>query len=442
MTPQPGDAPPKASSQLSPDEAIDNFLLAVPEKCRLLVAFSGGGDSTGLLAALAEARRSPPGLSLHAATVDHGLRSGSVEEARAAAQVSASLGVPHSVLQWSGEKPATGIQAAARAARYGLLASEARRIGADLIVTGHTFDDQLETVAMRQLRNPSGEVGMDAAVLVERSVWVVRPLLAVGRQSDRSFLEKKHLSWSEDPSNANPAFERVRIRRGGIRDDMPLKSPDRASSVTGAQFVRDHVKLHSTSVVAVGLTDFDVRYKPHWLVLTSLISIVGGREHGLGAEAADRVATRIAAGENFRCTAGRVVIDRRKTTLYLCREGRGLPTVTIMPDEMSLWDGRYEIANAGTTPMVVAAGDRAGVSVPLVPLPANSSLPGSVARLAGLSAPHMIEGDISKVVVRPVLAPFEKFLPRHRFELANGLAEAFGLELFPRLPLCISPFNT
>lgn len=442
MTPRPGEAPRHASSHLSPDEAIRNFLKSLPDPCRLLVAFSGGGDSTGLLAALADARRHYAGqLDLHAATVDHALRAGSAEEAQAAARMSRKLGVPHTVLKWSGDKPSTGIQAAARAARYGLLVAEARRIGADLIVTGHTFDDQLETIAMRRLRNPSGEVGMDEAVLVERSVWVVRPFLAVRRQSIRDYLENRRLSWSEDPSNDNPAFERVRIRRAGIDEDFPIRPLDHASSVVGAQFVRDHVRVHSAAVIAVDLADFHVRHRPHWLVLMTLISIAGGRDHGPGSDVAENVIAKLTGDDDFRSTAGRVLLHRRKSMLHLCREARGLDTVTIPPGEKVIWDCRYEIANAAPVPAIVAPGKVAGSTQPLLAALADSALPPAIARLSRASAPYLTAGDIGKIVVRPVLAPFEHFLPYHRFAMADSLNVAFGLEHFPAPPLRISPFD-
>lgn len=443
MTTSPGEAPRDASSHLSPDEAIRNFLKYLPESCRLLVAFSGGGDSTGLLAALADARGSRPDtLHLHAATVDHGLRAGSAQEAEAAGRMSRKLGVPHSVLSWTGAKPLTGIQAAARAARYSLLAAEASRVGADLVVTGHNLDDQLETIAMRRLRNPLGEVGMDDAVLVERSAWVVRPFLRVRRQSIRDFLQERRLSWSEDPSNENLAFERVRIRRAGIDETVSIRQPDHASSAIGAQFVRDHVRVYAAAVIVVELSDFHILHRPFSALLMTLISILGGREHGPSSDVAENVIAKIVDGGDFRCTAGRVVLDRRKSMLYLCREARGLEAVTILPGEKAVWDGRYEIGNSGQTSVTIAAGGVERATGPLFPIAANAPLPKGVAALASTSMPHLMDGDIRQITVRPVLAPFEHFLPQHRLMLANSLAEAFGMEHFPPLPLCVSPFNT
>jgi tRNA(Ile)-lysidine synthase len=437
----PGDAPRHASSHLSPQEAIKTFIERLACPCRVLVAFSGGGDSTGLLAALAEARSSHPSLSLHAVTIDHGLRAGSAEEAQAAGQISRRLGVPHVIAPWLGAKPATGIQAAARAARYRLLADEARRIGADLIVTGHTLDDQLETIAMRRLRNPSGDVGMDGGVLIERCVWVVRPFLAVRRQTIRHYIEARGLSWSEDPSNDNPAFERIRIRQAGVDDGVPVKAHDRALSVAAAGIVHDRVKVHSASVIEVDLSGFQFHHAPSRIVLMTLISIAGGREHGPASDVAENVIAKLDAGGNVRFTAGRVVIDRRKTKLYLCREARGGETITIPPGEKAIWDRRYEIRNGGATPAVIAAGSVCGLVAPVLAPAADSNLPGAVVRLVSATAPHLMAGNSTSIAVRPVLAPFEHFLPHHRFALADSLNMAFGLEHFPCLPLRISPFD-
>lgn len=441
MSRHPGEAPRDASSHLSPEAAIETFLQRLPDRCHLLVAFSGGGDSSGLLAALSAARRQHPGLTLHAATVDHGLRAGSAEEAEAASRLSRKLGVPHAILRWTGEKPSTGIQAAARAARYSLLVAEARRVGAELIVTGHTFDDQLETIAMRRLRNPIAEYGMDEAVLIARNVWAVRPFLAVRRQAIRNSLLKRRLSWSEDPSNDNPAFERVRVRRNGLSDDLPMKAPDRGASMVAAQFVTEHVRLHPGPVISVDLSDCYVRHAPHWSVLATLIAIAGGQTYGPDANLSCRIVDRVAEGGDFRLTAGGVLLDRRKHMLFLCREERGLAPATIPPGQGAYWDGRYHILNRGSEPATVTAGAAWLTAAPLLPSPENAGLPKGVARLAASSTPRVVEGDAATLDVRMVLAPFEDFLPHSRFQLADSIVIAFGLEHFPGLLLGISPFG-
>jgi len=431
-----GEAPPQASSRLSPEEATDSFLKRLPASCRLLVALSGGGDSTGLLAALSDARRTHPGVSLHSATVDHGLRSGSAEEAEAAWRMSRKLGVPNETLKWTDEKPTTGIQAAAREARYRLLVDEAERIHADLIVTGHTLDDQSETIFMRGLRKPSAALGMDEAVLVDRRVWVVRPFLTVGRAAIRDYLQKRRLSWSEDPSNDNPAFERARIRKSGVLNGSAAVVEYRPNpNLLSAQFIRDHVKVHPGPVAVVDLRECHVRYNPYWTALSMLAAIIGGQVHGPGRQTAGTIVERLARSADFRMTANRVVFDRRGQLLYLYREDRGLVELVIAPGTSAYWDGRYEITNRGSSPATVTAGRAVTAASPLLPLEPNNGLPKDVARRVTTSAPRLIAGDKAALKVRAILAPFDKFLPAHNLDLANSLATAFELEQFPLLSL-------
>ena len=436
MTPLPGEAPPQASSQLSPEEAADDFLRRLPASCRLLVALSGGGDSTGLLAALRGAAQAFPGITLHSATVDHDLRCGSAEEAQAAHLMSRGLGVSNTILKWVGEKPISGIQAAAREVRYRLLADEAERVHADLIVTAHTLDDQNETVFMRGLRKSAAVEGMDEAVLVDRRVWVVRPFLKVGREAIRDYLRKRRLNWSEDPSNDNAAFERVRIRQSGVlAGSTPAVEYEANPYLRSAQFVRDHVKVHAGPVAAVDLREYRVRFSPFWTALATLAAAIGGRAYGPGREAEAAIIDKLAGSADFRMTANRVVFDRREHMLYIYREDRGFADVNIAPGNLACWDGRYEISNHGTSPAVVTAGRAFSTALPLVPLEPNEVLPKEVVRRAAASAPRIVTGDAHMLSVRFILAPFDKFLPARKLDLANSLAAAFELEQFPLLSL-------
>ena len=441
MTPRPGDAPPQASSDCSPEQAADEFLKRLTGPSRLLVAFSGGGDSTGLLAVLSAARRGHPDITLHSATVDHGLRSGTFDEAKAAALVSRKLGVPHAILQWTGEKPATGIQAAARDARYRLLAAEAERIGADFIVTGHTMDDQGETVFMRGLRKPDLAEGMDEAVLVARRVWVVRPFLRVSREAIRDYLRKRRLSWSEDPSNDNPAFERVRVRQSGaLAGDIRIVQSKPNPFVVSAEFVRNDVRIHAGPVAAVDLRQCHVRHHPYWTAIAILAAILGGRAYGPDSDAEMVLVEKLAGSGDFRMTANRVLFDRRGNTLYLYREERGLPEITIEAGNSAYWDGRYEIVNEGAMPVTVSAGRALVEAARLLPQAPDDALPSDVARRVEASTPRVVAGDAAMLNVRPVLAPFEKFLPARKLEFANSLAVAFQLERFPSLSLSNGAF--
>ena len=101
------------------------------------------------------------GPKLVAMTVDHGLRAESAREAKDVARLARRLKVPHRILRWTGRKPKTGVQAAARAARYRLLAEAAAAAGARHVLTAHTNDDQAETVLIRLARG-SGLAGLAA----------------------------------------------------------------------------------------------------------------------------------------------------------------------------------------------------------------------------------------------------------------------------------------
>jgi tRNA(Ile)-lysidine synthase len=117
----------------------------------LLLAISGGPDSTALLYLAARWRKTSKA-KLTAVTVDHGLRKEAKREAVAVAKLAKKLGVPHRTATWAGKKPKSGIQQAARNARYALLVTAAKKNGATHILTAHTLDDQAETVLMRMAR--------------------------------------------------------------------------------------------------------------------------------------------------------------------------------------------------------------------------------------------------------------------------------------------------
>lgn len=177
----------------------------------VLLAVSGGPDSTALMHAAALARPR----ALLVATVDHGLRSEAADEARAVGDAAAALGLPHATLRWEGAPPARAIQAEARAARYRLLADHARTVGAALVLTGHTRDDQAETVLMRLIAGsgPAGLAGMRAARPLAEGVTLARPFLGIAKADLVAWCEARGHAFNRDPSNADDRYGRVRLRR-------------------------------------------------------------------------------------------------------------------------------------------------------------------------------------------------------------------------------------
>ena len=185
----------------------------------VVLAVSGGPDSTALLwlaARWRKARRRGP--KLVAVTVDHGLRPAAKREAAAVKRLARSLGVAHRTLCWTGRKPSTGLQAAARAARYRLLAAAATRAGARHVLTAHTLDDQAETVLIRLTRG-SGLSGLAAMARVSplpaggaTDILLMRPLLDIPKARLVATLRRAGVSYAEDPSNHDPRFTRARLR--------------------------------------------------------------------------------------------------------------------------------------------------------------------------------------------------------------------------------------
>jgi len=185
-----------------PDIAAD--FSALQAERHVALAVSGGSDSIAMMRLAADwARTNHPGLVLSVLTVDHGLRPEATGEAVRVGQWAAEMGLPHQLLRWTDEpKPVSGIQARARAARYGLMAAWCRSNEAGALLTAHTLDDQAETVLMRLSRTMSPE---SLAGIHPVGGWeglpLLRPLLRVRRQALRDWLASVGQAWIDDPSN-------------------------------------------------------------------------------------------------------------------------------------------------------------------------------------------------------------------------------------------------
>jgi tRNA(Ile)-lysidine synthase len=180
---------------------------------KLGLAVSGGPDSLALMLLAARWARGSGRPALFVYTVDHGLRPEAAAEAAMVVREAEALGLPARSLRWEGDKPSRGIQAAARAARYRLMAEAMDLDDVAILATAHHLGDQAETVLMRLAHGSGieGLRGMDALSLVE-GCYVVRPLLGVRPEVLREVVSDAGLSPAYDPSNADENYERVRWR--------------------------------------------------------------------------------------------------------------------------------------------------------------------------------------------------------------------------------------
>jgi tRNA(Ile)-lysidine synthase len=211
------------------DAEADNLFADLIDQPALVLAVSGGPDSTALMWLAARWRkRRRRGPKLLAVTVDHGLRPAARREAAAVKRLAARLGISHRTLRWTGTKPATALQEAAREARYRLIAAAADRAHATCVLTAHTLDDQAETILFRMARG-SGLTGLAGMARMRplvmpaaddrrnkpepgASVFLVRPLLDVPKARLVATLRAASIPCADDPSNHDPRFTRTRLR--------------------------------------------------------------------------------------------------------------------------------------------------------------------------------------------------------------------------------------
>lgn len=414
--------------------ALSGFLGGLHKPAHLLVAISGGSDSTGLLVGLSSLLASFPDIRLSAATIDHALRPEAAVEARAVANLCAELGIYHVTRRWEGEKTATGMSAAAREARYSLLSQIADEIGATAIVTGHTVDDQIETVVMRAERGdakdghslPPGLSGMAPATLLDARHWILRPLLHTKRADIRAHLMQIGLGWIDDPSNVDPHYERVRTRQalasgtGGIdaaaiaaATQARIKLAEHAAEWLGSFAMIEHAIIARIDPAGLAENPQVIRH-----ALSTLVAALGGRAHTLSRENADRLMTFVESATHGRMTAGRVIFDRRRDGFYMLRENRNLPLVTVDPGWAAIWDGRFLVTNQRSQPVEILPG--------IAKADVFTQVPAGLAGLAARVSPHVADGHDAGVVITPYLAPFDRFLPVFDLPLASRIAQLMG----------------
>ncbi len=402
----------------------------------VIAAVSGGSDSTALLLLLKDRLDLiAPRTRLVAVTIDHALRPESPREAEAVGRLCAELGIPHRIRTWSDIKPVSGLAAAAREARHRLLADAARTEGTDLVFTGHTRDDQAETVLMREARAETGRglAGIAPATLVENVVWFARPLLAARRQALRAFLMGRRTGWSDDPSNADERHERARIRRR-------LSGLDGEAAIVSACGVAARAAEHRETLgrTAAGLIHAHaVRLAPGLLRLSPeffasaereaslyafriLLAVAGGKVHLPDELRATKLYARMAASASGRAVLSGALVDRRKAGVFLLRERRHLPGAAAIHAGAS-WDGRYRIA--------ASAGD-GGTTPPESAAPPDAA-PASLLRWAEAAQPVVPPG----LTAIPILAPWAHYLPSFDIVAARATAALVGAPPIHRPPL-------
>jgi len=195
----------------------------------IVVAVSGGADSSALLLALEElTRRKKLKLKLTVAHLDHGLRKESRKDAEWVAQLAKSLGGDIDVAigkanlkrnrKTIGDQPETNLEQAARTARYEFLSKVASKRRSTVVLTAHTLDDQAETILMRLLRGSAAE-GLSSILPVrslaaDSDIRLIRPLVSWARRNEtENFCRLGKIDFRVDEMNEDDRFMRVRVRK-------------------------------------------------------------------------------------------------------------------------------------------------------------------------------------------------------------------------------------
>lgn len=350
----------------------------------------------------------------------------------------ASLGLPHRVLRWEGPKPSTGIQAAARAARYQLLKDHADQVGSDFILTGHTRDDQVETVRMRELRGSErGLAGMAPATLLDGRVWLLRPLLETGRHDLRLWLDARQIDWIDDPSNSDPRFERVRVREAqGYDKDHILRLRARAEEqrialgIAAAQIVRNLAAQPSPGLLSIAAEAFAFG-EAGCYAFRALVACAGGQEHLPDPSRSDTLWRKLEASP-IRASLGGAVIERRKAIIWLHRETRHIAEIAAHRDKV--FDGRFRLKSS-LPGKIVATG--AGAARPACLH--SSELPprlvsGAMAAQPALRGERGRPARLDEEQFEPLVPPFARILLAFDIPLAQALAGLLGAREFPSPP--------
>lgn len=361
----------ESAAPVAPEEAARLFA-PLEMHSHLLVAVSGGPDSMALLHLLADWRdrlgEAAPALA--AATIDHQLRAGSAAEAEFVARTARALNIPHTIARWGGRKPANGIPAAARAARYRLLreiAEEAAPGQFSTVVTAHTLDDQAETFLMRLQRG----AGVEGLAEMERLraiapdedcfVTLARPLLDVPKARLAATLRARGLTWIEDPSNACLDQERPRTRvllaqlesyglsaAAIARSAKRLRSAQDALKFAETCFLED-VAVRVDHEIYAELDADAFQSGPKLLrqrLLSGLIARFGGATPLPRLSEVEDLVESLHPGGEVRATLGGAVVSLGARALRVWREaGRVTGKPLLLQDGApKLWDNRFWVS--------------------------------------------------------------------------------------------------
>ncbi|GLQ56791.1 tRNA lysidine(34) synthetase TilS [Devosia nitrariae] len=354
----------RVTPPLSDPTVFEELFAPVAGKAVLGLAISGGADSLALMllaAHWASGRADRPRLIVY--SVNHGLRPEAADEVRIVLAQAAKLGLPARGLAWRDGHPATGLQQAAREARYRLIGAAMAEDGAEMLMTAHHRNDQAETVLMRLAHGSGieGLKGMEPFSLVA-GVPIFRPLLEADPAELAGLVAQAGLTPVADPSNADTAYERVRWRAllpqlAEMGLDAPTLSrfaqrmgeADRALAGIADAAFESLVVLDGFGAARLDRTAFRALSPAIGArVLSRLLNIVGGRQKPRALGQVERLTQGLVAPEPVKATTMLGCVTRAdEGAIIVAREpGRQTPPdLALVPGGEIIWDQRFRIRN-------------------------------------------------------------------------------------------------
>jgi tRNA(Ile)-lysidine synthase len=383
---------------------------------RIAVAVSGGADSLALMI-LCQRWAKARGGSVVALSVDHRLRPESNAEARQVARWLRARAIVHHILVWNrtGPRPAAGLQAAARTARYGLLANWCRKHGVLHLALAHHAGDQAETVLMRLVRGGGvdGLAGM-SAIASREGVRLIRPLLPVAPERLRATLQAAGQSWLEDPSNRDSIFERVRWRRlipaslvPGLADGAAEIGTLRRARERDIADLLAHARIDPAGFLSLPLAELnaaaaDVAER----ALARCLIVIGGDSYGPRQESLARLRQGLASDQRGRTLGGCRILCRGQR-LFIFREAAAArERLKVQAGASARWDGRFDIRTAapGT---IARLGEKGWIALPA------ATRTKSIPRDAALALPALWRAGRPQLLAHsPPLPARARFRPR------------------------------
>jgi tRNA(Ile)-lysidine synthase len=295
---------------------------------RIALAVSGGADSMAMMHLCNQYGKNGM-VVLH---VDHGLRKTSANDSEFVAQAAAALNMPCVVLKWTGDKPKTGVEAAARTARYELMLDWCRENKVEFLLVAHNADDQIETFLMN-LGRGSGVYGLAAMSVAQPrdKVLILRPVLHMKHESLEKYCAENQIKYIHDEMNDDENFTRVKIRKNRhvMRDRLDISDDRILSAIEHLGRVRDMLEMDVDKLVQSVLADdravfasqffFDMPDEVRLKFLSRILQIIGKSAYGPRLEKIVRADYMLQSDCKF--TANKCIVRRLGNKILIAPEG-------------------------------------------------------------------------------------------------------------------------